>query len=233
MKIIFVFAHPDDESFSSGGTIAKLTKKGVYVKLITATKGESGQIGNPPITTKENLGKTREKELHKAAKILGIKQIYFLGYKDNELVRIAEKEVIKKILRIFKAEKPDVVVTFNEEGGSLHPDHVQIHKTTTMAFKQYLKIVNKHVRLYYTTNPRKFINKLRKLGMAYNVFGKVRGTPSTKITTIIDISDVIKLKIKALKCHQTQHQDWERYLKRFEHNEMRFEFFRLALENII
>lgn len=233
MKVIFVFAHPDDESFSSAGTIARLSKIGVCVKLITATKGESGQIGNPPITTKENLGKIREKELKKAAKILGIKQIYFLGYKDGELLRIPKKEIAKKILKIFKKEKPDAVVTFNEEGGSLHPDHVQIHKTTTIAFKQYIKIVNKHIRLYYVTNPRKFINKLRKLGMSYNVFGKIKGTPSTRITTIIDISDTIGLKIKALKCHKTQHQDWERYLTRFIHKEARFEFFRLALENII
>lgn len=233
MKIIFVFAHPDDESFSSAGLIAKLTKKGVCVKLITATKGEAGQVGNPPITSKENLGKTREKELRKAAKILGIKQIYFLGYTDGELIRVAKKELSQKILKIFKIEKPDAVVTFNEEGASLHPDHIQIHKAATKAFKIYIKTVNKHVRLYYTANPRKFINKLRKSGMAYNVFGKVKGTPSTRITTIVDISDTIGLKIKALKAHQTQHQDWERYLKRFEEKEMHFEFFRLALENII
>ena len=75
MKVLMVFAHPDDETFSLGGTTKKLTREGHKIILITATKGEAGMLGDPPITTRENLGKVREKELKRAAKITGIKKI--------------------------------------------------------------------------------------------------------------------------------------------------------------
>ena len=233
MKAIFVFAHPDDESFSSAGTIAKLTKKGVVVKLITATRGESGQVGNPPITTFENLGKVREKELKNAAKILGISHVYFLGYKDGTLSGISLGEIGRKILKILKEEKPDIVVTFNKEGGSRHPDHIKMHRAANFAFKKYMKNVGKTVRLYNTAIPRNFIKKLKQLGMMYSAYGEIKGTPSSQISTVVDISKTVDKKVKALISHKTQHQDWERYLKRKGHEEFKFEFFKLVMENDI
>ena len=91
MKALFIFAHPDDETLSSGGTIAKLFKKEVDVKLITLTKGESGECGTPPFCQQDEVGKTRENELRQAAKILGISKIYFLGYKDGFLIKKSTK----------------------------------------------------------------------------------------------------------------------------------------------
>ncbi|MCL5438950.1 MAG: PIG-L family deacetylase [Patescibacteria group bacterium] len=233
MKVIFVFAHPDDESFSSGGAIAYLTNRGVSVKLITATKGEAGQVGNPPLTTKEKLGKIREKELRNAAKILGISKIYFLGLIDGTLHKIDSKTIAKKVLEIFKKEKPDAVITFNEEGGSKHPDHIQMHKSTTIAFFEYQKISDKHVRLYYTVTPKSLIEQFNKSGLSYNVFGKVEGTDDKLITTTVNIKNTINIKIKALKCHKTQHKDWERFLKRINLLKFRHEYFRLVSENNI
>lgn len=233
MKAIFIFAHPDDESFSSGGTIAQLVKKGVEVKLITATKGEKGQSGNPPLTTPENVGVLREKELLNAVKILGISKVYFLGFIDGTLHTIPEKKITDKILKIIKKEKPDIIATFNEDGGSKHPDHIQISKCVTEAFKNYLKTAKKHVRLYYTATPRSFVEKLREQGMTYNIYGLVQGTPDELITTSVDISKNVKIKIKALMCHKTQHQDWERYLRRSKHKEFKTENFRLVKENTI
>lgn len=228
MKIIFVFAHPDDESISSGGTIALLAKKG-DVKLITATRGENGQTGG--LCAQEELGKVREKELKKAAKVLGISQIYFLYFTDGALSKLPKNVISDKILSLFKKEMPDVVVTFNEEGGSRHPDHIQINKSTTEAFFEYLKVTKRHVRLYYNAMPRSFVEKLRDEGMDYRVYGKIKGTPDSQITSIIDISETIETKIKALKSHKTQKKDWERFLKRMKHKEFKNEFFRLAREN--
>src|SRR3989338_215960 len=125
MKVIFIFAHPDDETFSSGGTIAKLAQKGVTIKLITATKGEEGQLGNPPIATKDNIAEIREKELKNAAKILGISKIYFLGFKDGSLPMISIKKLSRKVLEILTVEKPDIVVTFGKEGASLQMRYMQ------------------------------------------------------------------------------------------------------------
>lgn len=231
MKVIFSFAHPDDETFSSGGTIAKLAGAGVEVKLICATKGEVGSVGNPPITTLEKLGETREQELRKAAKILGIARIYFLGFTDGTLHKISRLKIEKAVLQILEQEKPDVVITFNKTGGSNHPDHKAIGKATTDAFIKYMVVSKKHVKLYHNAMPKSFIKMFEEKGLSYNAFGKVKGVSDQEITTRVDIKDFFDIKIKALKCHKTQHQDLERFLKRTQHLDLKQEFFQLISEN--
>ncbi|MDO8658303.1 MAG: PIG-L family deacetylase [Candidatus Levybacteria bacterium] len=233
MKVVFVFAHPDDESFSSAGTIALLTKNGHTVKLITATRGEQGQVGDPPITTQENLGKVREEELRTVTKVLGISEVYFLDFVDGALKETPLKLISGKVLELLREEKPDVVVTFNEEGASLHPDHIRMHEAATDAFKEYVKGSKKHLRLYYNASPRSFIQRLKKMGIMYSVYGEVMGIPDDLISTKIDISQTVDKKIKALMSHKTQHKDWEKYLKRKDHKEFKYEFFRLVMENTI
>lgn len=231
MKVVFIFAHPDDETFSSAGTIAKLTQNGRAVVLITATRGEAGQTGNPPITTKENLGAVREQELLNAAHILGIINVHFLDYQDGTLSKVPIGELKDKILPLLQQEKPDVVVTFNKEGGSRHPDHIHINKCATKAFNEYVKSVTKPLRLYYTVIPPSLLQKLARRGFSYTAFGTILGTPFSEITTVIDISETLPLKILAFKQHKTQHQDWERYLRRSDMPEFSLEFFKLIQEH--
>lgn len=233
MKFIFVFAHPDDETFSSGGTIAKLVSSKHKVNLITATKGEAGEPGNPPITTREKLGEAREKELRRAAKILGISNIFFLELIDGKVRYTRIKKLQSKILSILKKEKPDVVVTFDKNGGSNHPDHKAVSKATTTIFKEYKNNVKKHVRLYHTAMPRSFIKKFEEKGIGYKAFGKIKGVKDADITTVINIEKTIDLKIKAIKEHKTQHQDWERWLKRTDVVDLKKEYFRLIDESEI
>lgn len=233
MKIVFVFAHPDDESFSSGGTIAKLNQEGSEIKLIVATRGEEGQVGEPPVTTKEKLGEVREKELKAAAKILGISYIYFLDYRDGTLKNITSKELVKKVFSILKQELPDIVVTFEKQGISRHPDHMKISKVATIAFKKYMKISRKNIKLYHTAIPASFIKKLEKKGILYDTFGKMKGTIESEITTIVDISKTMDKKIRAMQAHKTQHSDWERFLRAKDEREFKFEYFKLILENNI
>ena len=230
-KVFFVFAHPDDETFSSAGTIASLTKNGVEVKLITATRGEAGMTGG--VCSEKELGKVREKELKNAAKILGISQIFFLDYLDFTLKKVPVKELSEKILKILKKETPDIIITFNEEGGSKHPDHIQISKAATKAFDDYSSSVKKGVKLYYTASPQSLLKKLEKEDTAYTAFGKIIGTPDNEITTRIDISKTVDKKVSAIKCHLTQKSDWERYLKRTKHPEFKFENFKLIKETSI
>jgi len=231
MKFLFVFAHPDDETFSSGGTIAKLTQQKHKVNLITATKGEAGEPGNPPITTREKIGEVREQELRRAAKILGISNIHFLGFIDGKVRYARNKKLEGKILSIIKKEKPDVVITFDKTGGSNHPDHKAVSRTTTKVFEEYKNSAKKHVRLYHTAMPRSYIKLFEKQGLGYNAFGNIKGVRDEGITTVIDIEKTIDRKIKALKEHKTQHQDWERFLKRIDKNKFHHEFFKLVDES--
>jgi N-acetylglucosamine malate deacetylase 2 len=231
MKFLFVFAHPDDETFSSGGTITMLTKNNHKVILVTATKGEAGEPGNPPITTRGKVGEVREQELRRAAKIMGVSTIHFLGFIDGKLRYTRNTKLEKKIFSILKKEKPDVVITFDKSGGSNHPDHKAISRSTTKVFTEYKYLLKKHVRLYHTAMPRSFIKEFEKKGFGYNAFGKVNGVNDNNITTTININDTLKTKIKALKEHKTQHQDWERFLKRTDSIKNSYEFFKLIDEN--
>jgi LmbE family N-acetylglucosaminyl deacetylase len=230
MKFLFVFAHPDDETFSSGGTITKLTRTNHKVVLATATKGEAGEPGNPPITTRDKVGEVREQELRRAAKIMGILRIHFLGFIDGKVRYVRNKKLEGKILSVLKKERPDVVITFDKGGGSNHPDHKAVSRATTKVFKEYKNLVKKHLRLYHTAMPRSVIKGFEKQGANYNAFGKVRGIKDNEITTIIDISDTLDTKIKALKEHKTQHQDWERFIKRLDRAKYAHEFFKLVDE---
>lgn len=228
MKVIFVFAHPDDESFSSGGTIVQLKKNNAVVKLITATKGERGETNG--ICKKEDLGTTREKELRLAARVLGIDEIFFLAFKDGTLIDIAKNKLIQEILKILKYEKPDIVITFDKNGGSNHPDHKTISEAARYAFMEYSKLSKKRVALYHTAIPQSYLAKYRKSGLEYKIFGEMIGTPDEEITTVVDIKITYSQKIKALMHHKTQQKDVERYLKRGKIVDLKKEFFRLISE---
>lgn len=234
MKALFVFAHPDDETFGTGGTIAKLTKEGVTVKLICATRGEVGERGSPPICSQKELPKVREEELLTAANILGIDEVFFLGLIDGTLHTIPSNKLVKPILSLFEKEKPDVVFTFHTKGGeSGHNDHISISKAATKAFDLYASSQKKHVRLYHRVTPRSFLNKLKRDKMLHMPFGKAHSTANSQVTTVINISDVLDKKIKASEAHKSQHQDWERIKKRKKFDEFLYEYFTLVYENAI
>jgi len=135
-KLLLSFAHPDDESFSSGLTIAKYAKNGWDINLIVATNGEAGQSG--PYDLKGSaLGSLRRAELEDAAKILGISAISFLGFGDGRLKEIPAGELEEKIYIKMLEYAPDIVITYDTTGVSNHPDHKKICYSTTYAFQKY------------------------------------------------------------------------------------------------
>ena len=123
--LLAVSAHPDDIEFSSGGTMLKFKKLGYEIYFIVATNGENGfKIGHRP---KADRIKTRHKEQLKAAKILGVKKVFFLNYKDCYL-KYTDK-LREQIARIIKKVKPEIVFSFDpanktfESVNLLHRDH--------------------------------------------------------------------------------------------------------------
>lgn len=146
--ILIVLAHPDDESFGTGGTIAYYSTQGVDVHLLCATRGEAGTVDPEFLKKHKTIAKLREAELKCAAKALGLKSVNFLGYRDSgmvgskdnknpeSLVRAPQKAVAAKIVRHIRRLKPEVVLTFDAVGGYHHPDHIAIHKATVQAFHE-------------------------------------------------------------------------------------------------
>lgn len=145
-RLLAVVAHPDDETFGMGGTLALYARKGVEVHLICATRGEVGEVEADKMGKFNSIGELREYELCCAANVLGIKKVYFLGYRDSgmpgspdnkhpqALVQAPLEKVAGEIVHLMRLIKPQVVLTFDPIGGYMHPDHIAVHKAAVMAF---------------------------------------------------------------------------------------------------
>ncbi len=197
-KVLIVYAHPDDESFGNAGTIAKYTaNQQAEFYLAVATRGEAGKLGDPPLTTREQLGYYREQELKSAGKIMGLKDIIFLDYIDATLSVLSaedQQNLIGKIADTILDVRPDILITFPEDGISKHKDHIAIHY---MCNKAIASIADQYIipKIYYTVFPESAYLARDRVGF---------GTPDAEITTKIDIADFRKQKGEALLQHKTQ-----------------------------
>jgi mycothiol S-conjugate amidase len=146
--ILAVLAHPDDESFGLGGTLALYSKKGYDTYLVCATRGEAGTVTEEHLNGFKDTAELRTGELARAAKILGLKEVFLLGYRDSGMPGTEENkhpdaqinhsidEVAGKVVKYIRELKPDIVLTFDPIGGYKHPDHIHIHKATVLAFEK-------------------------------------------------------------------------------------------------
>jgi LmbE family N-acetylglucosaminyl deacetylase len=145
--LCFIGAHPDDETFGLGSTLAHYAIDGVEVYYICATRGEAGMNYLNQPRESESLGELRSNELSCAAKILGLTGIVHLGYRDSGMPGTEDNthpdalavapidEVAKRIVEVIRSLQPGVVVTHDPIGGYRHPDHIAIHNATVKAFK--------------------------------------------------------------------------------------------------
>lgn len=135
--MLLACAHPDDETISCGGTIAKYARAGWQMLLICVTDGEAGNHGPYTNISTQKLGEIRRKELEEAGTQLGITSITFLGYKDGALKNLTAGELEDVVYRKMTEFAPDVVITYESNGISNHPDHIKLTLATTFAFQKY------------------------------------------------------------------------------------------------
>lgn len=198
-NIVCVFAHPDDEAFGPGGTIVKLSKK-YNVYLLCATKGEEGLNA----TGRGSISKIRQNELLKSAKILGIKKVYFLGFKDGDLSNNLYHKLASKIQKKLQELKPEIVITYEPHGVSGHIDHIVV-SMVTMFVVQKLKFVREVwqvCRLEIQTKKRK----------DYFIYFPA-GYKKSQIQKVINIKDVWEKKLEAMREHKSQFKDFKRIVK--------------------
>jgi LmbE family N-acetylglucosaminyl deacetylase len=146
LTLLSVLAHPDDESFGMGGTLALYARRGVSVHLVCATRGEVGDVDPHHLQGYASIGDLREDELRCAARKLGLAGVHFLDYRDSGMPGSVDNrhpqacaaapvdEVAARIVHYIRMLRPQVVVTFDPIGGYRHPDHVAVHKATVEAF---------------------------------------------------------------------------------------------------
>ena len=133
MRILGVFAHPDDESFCAGGTFARHVGNGAEVMVVSATGGEAGQINSAGLATRRTLGRVREQEFQLACQRLGVQHALCLDLGDGMLMELGPDVLTGHVCAIIRSFRPDVVITFGPDGGFGHPDHIAISVATTAA----------------------------------------------------------------------------------------------------
>lgn len=191
-NLLAIFAHPDDETFRCGGTLALLSQHGVRVQVLTATRGQAGSRGNPPLCAPEELPAVRENELRCACSALGIQPPILFDYQDGQLAKADPEQLAAQILQVVKETRPQVMLTFGADGLSGHPDHIAIGFAAAEAFRRADDVS----ALYTLAVPRSLAESL---GMR-----QICVVADESITVTVDISAVWDAKMSAIRCHRTQ-----------------------------
>ena len=207
-RLLFIYAHPDDESFNVAGVARMYADEGADIALVTATRGDAGRAGEPPICGREELPARREVELHEAARILGIRHVTVLDYLDKHLADAPRDEIRKELVGAIRRYRPQVVVTFDPDGANLHPDHIAISRftidaVTAAADARWCSTDGDahHVQRLLWTSPvlpwdaPKSADLAREPGVDF----------------LIDISRCREIKAAALRVHRTQHVSIDRH----------------------
>ena len=203
-SLVAIFAHPDDEAFGPGGTLA-LYSKTHDVFVICVTLGQSGK--NHHNGDIKNIAKIRFQELLDSAKILGVKKVFCLDFIDGSLSNNQYHKIADEIQKITDKLKPQILMTFEERGVSGHLDHIAVTMIVNHIFE---KIKYAKTLMYYC-----ILNKESRGLKPYFIYVP-EGYKKTEVDKVIDISAVNDLKIKALKKHRSQVNDVNRVLKQRE-----------------
>jgi N-acetyl-1-D-myo-inositol-2-amino-2-deoxy-alpha-D-glucopyranoside deacetylase len=220
--LLLVHAHPDDESISTGGVMMKAKAHGHRVVLVTATRGEVGEIYNmDEESSRPRLGEIRTEELRNATEILGVDRQEFLGYRDSGMVDTDDnkdprsfhqaklEDAAAKLAVVFREERPAVVVTYAEDGVYGHPDHIKAHHVTNAALDLLEKEDLTVKKLYYTAIPRSMMEAFAqqmpeeaRQAMGGNM--RIAGTPDELVTTRVDVHEYVDRKREAFRAHRSQ-----------------------------
>jgi LmbE family N-acetylglucosaminyl deacetylase len=218
LSLLAVFAHPDDESLAIGGALARYAAEGVSVHLVTATRGERGRyFDNSARPSPEAVGQARERELRRAAEVLGVREVTFLGYRDGELCSADPGEATRRIAMEIRRRRPQVVVTFDPWGAYGHPDHIAICQFATAALPAAADAsydaggLPPHLvsKLYYVVMDRQAWDIYQRtfktlVSRVDGVERHVMPWPDWSITTRVDARDHWETVWKAIQAHQTQ-----------------------------
>ena len=195
--ILAISAHPDDETLFSGGTLARYAQNGHDVYILETTRGEGGEVGEPPLTTRENLAAFREQEVRRAASILGARNIFFLPYIDPYMeingiprrIDVPLEDFARAIAEYISQIDPDLIITHGSNGEYGHPQHIYTHRATRLALgsgRPTTALMSWSA--WHTPSDReRILNK------------------DDQADIVSDISPWHDIKVAAAMCHKTQH----------------------------
>jgi N-acetyl-1-D-myo-inositol-2-amino-2-deoxy-alpha-D-glucopyranoside deacetylase len=239
-RLLLVHAHPDDESIGTGATMARYAAEGAHVTLVTCTLGEEGEVLVPGLShlasdKEDRLGAHRITELDAACEALGVTDHRFLGgpgrWRDSGMMGTPQNdrpdvfwqapfdEAVAALVEVVREVRPQVVVTYDENGGYGHPDHIQAHRVAVAAFDRAGDPSYGEgepwapAKLYYTAFPKSVLQQgidlLKEQGHE-SFFGVDSaddlpfGTPDELVTTAVDATAYLEHKLQAMRAHATQ-----------------------------
>ncbi|WP_055698827.1 MULTISPECIES: N-acetyl-1-D-myo-inositol-2-amino-2-deoxy-alpha-D-glucopyranoside deacetylase [Streptomyces] len=242
-RLLLVHAHPDDESITTGATMAKYVAEGAHVTLVTCTLGEEGEVipaelAHLAADREDSLGAQRIGELAAAMKELGVTDHRFLGgtgrYRDSGMMGVEQNhrpgafwsadpdEAAAHLVEVIREVRPQVLVTYDPDGGYGHPDHIQAHRVAMRAadlaaeeaFRADLGEPHTIDKIYWNRAPRSVVEeRFRWMGGALGhspfrtpaAVADVPGvTDDERITTEIDGRPYKAAKAAAMAAHATQ-----------------------------
>lgn len=226
--LMAVHAHPDDEVFSTGGILAKSAQAGDRVVVVYCTNGEAGEMHDADLVPEEampRLGEIRIAEARRACALLGVSEVFFLGFRDSGMKDTAENahpdafanaeldEAVLRLVAIMRETQPQVVIAYDEGGGYGHPDHIMAHRIAVEAFQRLLPEPDGPRKLYYSARSREgfrgYIDAIKEHGLTVpwvndDFNPDEYGIPNSEITAHIDVQKYVGLKKQALALHRTQ-----------------------------
>jgi LmbE family N-acetylglucosaminyl deacetylase len=242
-SLLGIFAHPDDESFGPGGTLARYAAEGAEVHVIIATDGIAGSVESPgQVKDHETLAQVRSAELANAAVALGITSIWSLPYRDsgmrgapdNEhpdaLIQQPVEQLTEEVMEYIERFQPQVIVTHDPFGGYGHPDHVRVYEATTAAFQ---RVQQSHVgsggyrgpqKLYYTAFDKRFLKVMVQLmpwmGQDPMAVGRNKDINlveisqwETPVHARVDVSRYLPQKLAASQAHASQYSGGPTFIR--------------------
>jgi N-acetyl-1-D-myo-inositol-2-amino-2-deoxy-alpha-D-glucopyranoside deacetylase len=241
-RMLVVHAHPDDEVIGTGATMAMYAHQGAHVTLVTCTLGEEGEVLIPDLAHlaaehTDALGEHRITELAEAMSALGITDHRFLGgpgtYRDSGMMGTPANDrpecfwradldtAAAHLVGVLREVRPQVLISYDENGGYGHPDHIQAHRvmhrgaqlSARAEFRPDLGEPWTVAKIYHTVIPRSFLQAgidAMKAAGEVSFFGAERaedlpfGVPDEQVTTIINADAFIDAKMAAMRAHATQ-----------------------------
>jgi N-acetyl-1-D-myo-inositol-2-amino-2-deoxy-alpha-D-glucopyranoside deacetylase len=238
-RLLLVHAHPDDESINNGATMARYAAEGAHVTLVTCTLGERGEVIPPQLAhlTGPDLGEYRRRELAGAMRALGVRDFRQLGgpgrYRDSGMMGLPDnddpgcfwqadvEEAAAHLLEVIREVRPQVLVTYDPDGGYGHPDHIQAHRVAMRAAELAEEAGLPIAKIYWNRVPRSAAEAaFARLGddlpgLPFDkagALGDVPGVvPDDRITAEIDGTAHAAAKAAAMRAHATQIEVAEPY----------------------
>jgi LmbE family N-acetylglucosaminyl deacetylase len=213
-RVACVFAHPDDDTFGVGGSLALHSDAEIELTVILATSGEAGLIADASLATRETLASVREAEGLASWRALGLEpDLRFLRHPDGGLSRTPREQLVAEVRDLLGAAEPEVVVTFGPDGITGHEDHVAIGEVATRAFEALRTSASGSAfsRLLHCAIAQSELDRLNELLRERGLEPMdptqpfvPRGIPDVEVGTRVDVSGAFDRKVEAIRCHKTQ-----------------------------